>query len=141
LDNRIFFLISKTENTMTVYIKQQFAREGLKVTPVQLGILFLLKAKNLQSMTGLSQKLGIDNSAVTRSIDRLEKNGLVERINSANDRREYKITITGEGISETERSGKVIAAVNKKIEREFSPKELEEFKKTMLRMNSLFIAQ
>jgi len=138
MDNRIFFLLSKTENTMTVYLKKQFYGAGLKVTPVQLGILFLLKTRNRQTMTEISQELGTDNSAVTRSIDRLEKSGFVERNNSSNDRREYHITITGTGIAETEKSKKVIAAVNKKIESEFSSKELDEFKKTLVKMNLLF---
>ncbi len=139
MDNRIFFLISKTENAMNSYIKQQFAKAGLKVTPGQLAILFLLKGKNRQSMTDLSQGLEIDNSAMTRLIDRLEKNGLVERNNSTNDRREYHIIITEAGILETERVKKVIVAINKKIEDEFSLKELDEFKRTLMRMNSLFM--
>lgn len=138
MDNRIYFLLTKTENSMNVHIKQQFTKAGLKITPVQLGILFLLKAKNRQSMTEISQGLGTDNSAVTRSVDRMEKSGFVERNNSANDRREYHITITDAGIAETERAKKVIAEVNKKIENEFSSKELEDFKKTLLKMNSLF---
>ena len=138
MDNRLFFLITKTENAMNVYIKQQFLKAGLKVTPGQLAILFLLKGKNRQTMTELSQSLETDNSAVTRSIDRLERAGLVERNSSASDRREYRITITGDGISETERVGKVIAAVNKKIESEFSSKELDAFKATLLKMYSIF---
>lgn len=138
MDNRVFFLITKTENAMNVYIKQQFLKAGLKVTPAQLAILFLLKGKNGQTMTELSQGLETDNSAVTRSIDRLERAGLVERNSSATDRREYRITITGDGISETERVKRVIAAINKKIESEFSSKELDAFKATLLKMYSIF---
>jgi DNA-binding MarR family transcriptional regulator len=141
MENRIFYLISKTENIMSVYIKQQFLKSGLKVTPVQLGILYILKIKNMQSMTELSRELGTDNSAVTRSVDRLEKNGLVERKNSTNDRREYLITITEAGITETENAKKIISAVNKKIEKEFTAKELDDFKQSLVKMGSLFSAQ
>ena len=123
---------------MSAHIKQQLLKKGLKVTPGQLGILFLLKSRNMQSMSGLSRELGTDNSAVTRSIDRLEKNGLVQRNNSSDDRREYHITITSAGISETERVKDVIAAINKKIEREFSQKELDAFKTTLVRMDAMF---
>lgn len=138
MDNRIFYLLTKAENTVNVYIKQQFVKSGLKVTPGQLAILFILKSRNRQTMTGLSQSLETDNSAVTRTIDRLEKAGLVERNSSENDRREYQITITGEGLAETERAKKVIAAVNKKIESEFSTKELDDFRNTLLKMHSVF---
>ena len=138
MDNRLFYLISKTENTMSVYIKQQFTKAGLKVTPGQLAILFLLKGKNRQTMTDISLGLGTDNSGMTRLIDRLEKNGLVERNNSTSDRREYHISITEEGITETERAKKVITAVNKKIENEFSLEELDDFRKKLIRIDSIF---
>ena len=141
MDNRIFFLLTKTENAVNVYIKQQFSKAGLKVTPAQLGILFILKKRNSQTMTELSQELGTDNSAVTRAVDRLEKSGLVERNNSADDRREYHITITNAGVDETERVRKVIVAINKKITDEFSSKELDDFKKTLVKMHSLFRTQ
>lgn len=137
-DNRIYFLLAKTENAMTVYIRQQFLKAGLKVTPAQLGILFILKNKNSRTMTELSQELGTDNSAVTRAVDRLEKSGLVERNNSPDDRREYRITITGPGVDETESVKKVIAAINKKITDKFSPAELDDFRKTLVKMYSLF---
>jgi DNA-binding MarR family transcriptional regulator len=123
---------------MSAHIKQQLLKKGLKVTPGQLGILFLLKSRNMQSMSELSRELDTDNSAITRSIDRLEKNGLVQRNNSSDDRREYHITITAAGISETERVKDVIAVINKKIEREFSQKELDAFKTTLARMDAMF---
>lgn len=138
MDNRIYYLLSRAENTMSVYIKQQFVKAGLKVTPPQLGVLFMLKAKEIQTMSALSQMLGTDNSAVTRIIDRLEKSGLVERRSSANDRREYQVIITGEGIAETEKSKKVIAAINKVLEQEFSVKELDDLRSILSRMDRLF---
>lgn len=138
MENRIFFLLTKTQNTMSTYIKQQFSKKGFKVTPGQLAILFLLKEKNPQTMTELSLKLETDNSAITRAIDRMEKSGLVLRNNNLKDRREYYLTITDEGISETERVKKVISVINNKIENEFSSKELDDFKKTLLKMYTLF---
>lgn len=138
MDNRLFFLLSKAENMMSLYIKQQFASAGLKVTPGQMGILFLLKSENMQTMTDLSRELETDNSAITRSIDRLVKSGLVERNSSPADRREYLISITSEGLHETERVKKIIAAINKKIEKEFSSEELDAFKKTLLKMHLVF---
>ncbi len=139
-DNRIYFLLTKAVNAMTAHIRQQFLKAGLKVTPAQLGILFILKNGNSRTMTELSQELGTDNSAVTRAVDRLEKAGLVERNSSPDDRREYRITITGSGVDETESVKKVIAAINKKITDEFSPAELDDFRKTLVKMFSLFSA-
>lgn len=138
MDHRIFYLIKNTENAMSVYIKQQFSKAGLKVTPGQLAILFLLKKKNPQTMSELSLQLETGNSAITRAIDRMEKSGLVLRNSSSKDRREYHITITEEGIAETGRVQKVISSINKKIENEFSQSEMDLFKTTLLKMYSLF---
>jgi len=130
--------MSKAENAMSVYIKQEFTKAGLKVTPAQLGILFLLKSKNGRSMTELSRELGTDNSAVTRAVDRLEKSGLVNRNGSDSDRREYSIVITRTGLGETESAKRVIAAINKKIESEIPASELDSFKNTLVKLESIF---
>ncbi len=138
MDNRIYYLLTKAESAATGYIRQQFSDAGLKVTPAQLGLLFLLKGKDGRSMTELSRDLAMDNSAVSRAVDRLERSGLVERNSSPDDRREYRITITNEGIRETDDAKKIIAAINKKIASEFSQVELDDFSRYLLRMNNLF---
>lgn len=124
---------------MSVYIKQQFIKAGITVTPSQLGILFILKKRDRQTMSDISNELGTDNSAVTRLVDRLENCGFAKRNYSENDRRECHITITENGITETENALKVIAAINRKIGAEFSEEELDDFKKTLIKMNSLFM--
>jgi len=138
VDNRLFFLISKTENSVTVYVKQQLSKAGLKVSPGQLGILFLLKNRNRQTMSELSTELETDNSAITRAVDRLEKAGFVERQMNVNDRREIYILITESGIAETENVKKVIASFNKKVEKEFTTEELDAFKNSLLKLNTMF---
>jgi len=138
MDNRLFFLITRTENAISIYVKQQLVKAGLKVTPGQLGILFLLKNRDMQTMGELSIELETDNSAITRSIDRLEKSGLVSRKMNINDRREINIAITESGLFETEKAKKVIAGINKKIELEFSVEELNTFKKNLIKMTMLF---
>ena len=138
MENRIYYLLAKAEGALAAYIRQQLYGAGLKVTPAQLGILFLLKGKDGRTMTELSRDLGTDNSGITRSVDRLEKSGLVERNSNPEDRREYSITITKAGISETESAKKIIASINRKINSEFSQAELDDFIKYMQRINSIF---
>jgi DNA-binding MarR family transcriptional regulator len=138
MDNRLYFLLTRTENAASIYIKQRLGKAGLKVTPGQLSILFLLKNRDMQTMGELSIELETDNSAITRSIDRLEKSGLVIRKMNINDRREINISITEAGLHETENAIIVIADINKEIEMEFSAEELNTFKKNLLRMTALF---
>lgn len=140
MENRIYYLLTRTESLMNSYIKQQLSGAGLKVTPAQLGLLFLLKGKDGRTMTELSRDLGMDNSAVTRAVDRLEKSTLVERKSSSGDRREYRIMITESGIAETEEAKKVITSLNAKISESFPQEELEILSNGLLKLFSLFKA-
>lgn len=140
MENRIYYLLTRTESLMNSYIKQQLSGAGLKVTPAQLGLLFLLKGKDGRTMTELSRDLGMDNSAVTRAVDRLEKSALVERKSSSGDRREYRIMITESGIAETEEAKKVITSLNAKISESFPQEELEILSNGLLKLFSLFKA-
>ena len=49
------------------------------------------------SMTDLSNLLGIDNSTLTRNLNKLEKKGYVKRTKDCYDRRVYKISLSKKG--------------------------------------------
>ena len=51
------------------------------------------------SMSGLARKLGLDNSTLTRNIQKLEKLNLVKRQNDNYDKRIQLVVLTGKGIS------------------------------------------
>jgi DNA-binding MarR family transcriptional regulator len=59
--------------------------------------------------------LGIDGAAVTRHLDRIEKQGLIERTPSATDRRSIDISLTREGIRTVRRGRAESKATNKKF--------------------------
>jgi DNA-binding MarR family transcriptional regulator len=132
MDNRLYFMLAKAENAMTVYIKKQLSRAGLKASPGQLGILFLLKDRNGRTMSELSAALETDNSAVTRSVDRLERSGFAARRVNPRDRREYHIVITSQGIDETEKAVPVIIAINEMMGSAFNPEENNDFQRRYL---------
>ena len=50
------------------------------------------------SMTELSKKLGIDNSTLTRNIDKLELNGYTQRNKDKYDNRIYKVILSKKGM-------------------------------------------
>ncbi|PSU35896.1 MarR family winged helix-turn-helix transcriptional regulator [Photobacterium lutimaris] len=49
------------------------------------------------TQTEISQKSKVENSTTTRTIDKLEKLGLVERQNDPNSRRSFRIFLTNKG--------------------------------------------
>jgi len=129
-DDRLIYLISRAQHGLMAYLKKELSALGTSVTPVQAGILFLLR-KNAHTMTQLSQVLSIDNSAITGLVDRLEKSGLAQRTANPDDRRTYLIRITEKGKTEIERAYIIIKRVNEEIKSGFSTDEVEVFKKVL----------
>lgn len=130
-DDRLIFLLAKAHNKLQNYLKTQLAAAGLRITVVQAGILFLLKQRDGQTMTELSQALSTDNSAVTGLVDRMEKLGLIVRKMSPNDRRAYLIHITPDGLGEIEKAKTVIRRANEEIKEGFTPEDIDAFKRVL----------
>jgi DNA-binding MarR family transcriptional regulator len=136
MDDRLLFLMSKAQHTLKNYLKKEFASNGVTGSPAQTGILFALKFKNMLSMNQLSEIISIDNAAVTRHVDTLEKNGMVTREPAENDRRKIMISITPKGIAEAEKAKTIARRVNSRIKEGFTDQEVEIFKRIL---NSFFI--
>jgi DNA-binding MarR family transcriptional regulator len=141
VDKRIFFLIVKAEQAVTSYFRQELIKSGLKITPGQSGALFLLEKKSPRNMSELSGELEMDNSAVTRIVDRLEKGGFVKRELNINDRREFLVTITDSGLKEIRGAKSVVNKLNKKMEKNFSSAELDQFRHVLIDMAEIFKAE
>lgn len=138
MEDRLLFLLSKAQYKLTNYLKIQFKVQGVHISPGQLGILFLLDQQDLRSMSELSNILEIDNSAITRMVDRLEKNGLVIRRANPKDRRQYLIGITDKGMQQALKAKDISNAVNDKIKDGFSELEIEVFQRVMASFDHKF---
>jgi DNA-binding MarR family transcriptional regulator len=130
-DDRLIYLISMSHQTLMHYTNTALSKAGLKVTTAQAGTLFLLKQKNMCMMSEIGKVFNIDNSAVTRLIDRLEKNGLVKRRVPLENRRAILICITPEGLDEEKKAQMIIRSINSKIKEDFTSKEVESYKKIL----------
>ena len=136
-EHRLIFLLSKAQHKLGVYLKKALSEQGVQVTGVQVGILFLLKQR-AQTMTELSRELMIDNSAITGLVDRLERSGFVRREINPGDRRAFRISITEKGLAEVEAARHVVHRVNAEIQAGFSPEEVEAFKAVLNGMLTRF---
>ncbi len=130
LDDRLIYIVAKAQQCLFGYLKKAFEAERLMITPVQTGILFLLKKSDL-SMTELSKTLAVDNSAITGLVDRLEKAGFVSRLTNPDDRRAYRIHLTDLGLDQINRARVIIKRVNEEIKAGFTLEEVETFKKVL----------
>jgi len=77
-------------------------------------ILTVLAENEAQSLSqqDVCNALEVDRSEMVRLIDRLEADGLVERIRSAKDRRRYALKITDAGRAQLEETLRECAEVN-----------------------------
>ncbi|OPL11442.1 MAG: hypothetical protein AVO38_04610 [delta proteobacterium ML8_D] len=129
--DRLIYQVFLAQHRLRAYLKKALTVRGIHVTVTQAGILFLLRRKDGQSMTELSQALFIDNSTITGLVDRLEKNGFVRRDLSSGDRRMFRIYVTPQGVEESKRAQVVINEVNRNIKSGFADDELEIFKRVL----------
>ena len=134
-DDRLIYQLFLAQQQLRTYTTNALLNEGIKVTLGQAGILFLLRKDDGQTMTELSQALGVKNATLTGLIDRLERSAFVIRKASRNDRRSIRIYITPEGIEECDKAKPVIKRVNEEIKSGFSQEEIVVFKRVL---NSVF---
>jgi MarR family transcriptional regulator, organic hydroperoxide resistance regulator len=130
-NDRLIFLVFTAQLKLKTYLKNAFSEAGVTITPAQSGILFLLKSKNGQTMSELSQVLTLDNSTLTGLVDRLERLDYVKRNAGTADRRASHVFITEKGRVEIDRAKTVIRRVNDQIKADFTDDEVAAFKKIL----------
>src|ERR1700710_1516106 len=68
-----------------------------EIANYELSDMFILPRRRSVAAADLAREYGIDASAVTRLIHRLEKRGLITRLRSEEDRRVVRLALTEEG--------------------------------------------
>ena len=76
-------------------------------------------------MSELAQKLGLDNSTITRLIVRLEKKGWVFRAQSRRDKRAIKVFLKTKGLTIQQDIEKKIESIGEKIKMEIDDEKRE----------------
>lgn len=101
IEKSVGFLLAKDYQRACALFKEEFDRYDL--TPQQFGLLSFLWIEDGLSQIELSVRSQIDRTTLGGIIDRLEKEGLVERRNHPEDRRAYQVFLSATGRSlETE---------------------------------------
>jgi DNA-binding MarR family transcriptional regulator len=130
-DDRLIYLVSMAQHTLRTYLNNLFSKEGMKITPPQATILFLLQERDGRIMSELGQAIGVDNSAITGLVDRLEKAKLVTRKLNPDDRRSLFIYITPGGLKEAKKAEAIIRRVNESIKAGFSARDMDAFNRIL----------
>jgi DNA-binding MarR family transcriptional regulator len=125
------YLITRVKSTMSNLVTQRSMAE-LGITSQQGSILFMVASGKCLLAAELAREYGIDASAVTRLVDRLEKRGLLTRVRSNEDRRVVRLALTPEGQAIAARMPAIFTGVLNSLLSGFTPEEVG-FLKSMLR--------
>jgi len=129
MPDKLLFLLSKVQSRLSTHLKREFRKKGIALSPGQIGILFVLERDGQTTMGHLSQRLDIDNAAISRLVDKLEKQNLVERQINPEDRRQMLIAAKEAGLNRAEEAKKIANATNSRIKEGFTEKEITIYKR------------
>ena len=85
LSLKLFIVLSRAEMAINEKTSRFFKEHGLNTT--DFGVLELLFHKGRQPLQKIGSKILLASGSITYVVDKLEKRGLVNRINCASDRR------------------------------------------------------
>ena len=104
---------------------QDFAAsmDGAGITPGQFGVLALIDCNAGLSQTRLAEILGIDRSTLVAVIDKLERQGLVERATRPNDRRSHALRLSQTGKTRYQAWAQQVRRHEHRIAKRLSPRE------------------
>ncbi|WP_144154049.1 MarR family winged helix-turn-helix transcriptional regulator [Paraburkholderia sp. BCC1885] len=131
LGESVGYLIARVRSTMANLVTQRTMAE-LGITSQQGSILFMVASGKCLLAAELAREYGIDASAVTRLVDRLEKRGLLNRVRSVEDRRVVRLALTPEGHAIAARMPAIFNGVIDHLLSGFTAEEVG-FLKSMLR--------
>ncbi len=95
IEKSVGFLLAKAYQRASAMFKEEF--DSYELTPQQFGVLAFLWIEDGLSQAELSARSQIDRTTVGGIIDRLEKEGFVERFNHPDDRRAFQVFLSRKG--------------------------------------------
>jgi len=121
---RLFFLMSLAQHKLKK-TADSFFKDTLGISMTQLGVLFLLEEHPGAMLKDLSAQLGVNASAITALVDRMEDAGLVQRKPSVSDERSQLLFATTAGLKSAAAARPILARLNTRLLQGFEDKEIE----------------
>jgi DNA-binding MarR family transcriptional regulator len=95
------------------------------LTTAQIGVMAIIKAQGKTNQRLISQKMGLNESAVTALIAKLKAMDLIKRERSQEDKRAFEIALTQQGRERLEASAEPFQEINRKISNALSDQDIE----------------
>lgn len=132
IEKSIGFLLSKAHQRGFAMFKARLDSFG--VTPQQFALLAFLWKKDHLTQRELTEATLIDRTTMCGLIDRLEKDGLVERQPCPGDRRAYHISLTEKGRGLERELMPLAEEAHALFTSDFTPEELDRLREMLERL-------
>lgn len=127
LTGRIFMYVNR-------FLTQQFRLNKIELSREQWTVLVQLWKKDGISQQVIADETGRDKPSTTRLIDRLEKDGYINRVADNNDRRSNLIFLTDKGKKAEKEAMDIANQVLHNITKELSEQEMQTVKSVFMRI-------
>ncbi len=124
--------LANTSKVVSRAFNDRLAEAGGSV-PVWL-ILSSLKSNEPRTQLDLARAVGIEGPTLTRHLDGLEENGIVQRVRDGSDRRAVRVELTPEGERLFQTLRQAVIAFNRDLTAGLTETELERVRKTLARL-------
>ncbi|MBO9464176.1 MarR family transcriptional regulator [Tropicibacter sp. R15_0] len=113
---------------------QRFEAEGLDVSAEEWAVLLILQSVPDLTATELSDRSMRDKTTITRTLDRLERKGLVLRLRDTKDRRSVRLSLSPMGQAVFEELARVAQGLIQQTLAGIAPEDVEQALMVMKRM-------
>lgn len=127
-----FYLISRASLVGTSALKRELSAAGVEhVRPGYLGVLLFLWNEDGLKSVDLGRRAGLEPSTMTGLLDRMERDGLVQRQADPEDRRAQRIHLTDRGRSAKQPVRTVITRALERMFEGISQRDQDRLKATL----------
>jgi len=134
-DDSIGFLVNRAAIRLKNELWKGFKANGFNITPEQWGVLNCLWEEDGQTQTEIAERILKDKTNLTRMLDIMEREELVERHPHERDRRSYRIYLAPKGEKLKEKLVPIAIKINKASIQGLGVKERNVFKRLMNTIN------
>jgi DNA-binding MarR family transcriptional regulator len=120
---RLIYKLSLAQHRLLRSADQAF-KEASGISTTQLGVLFFLQKSPGALLKDVSDVLGVNASAITALIGRMEDAGLVRRQPSNDDQRAIRLFATSSGLAKAAAARPALARLNARLTGDFSEREI-----------------
>ncbi len=138
IEDVILFQIDLTSKVSKQYSQKEFDRLNLGITIEQWVILKIVSESETLSQRDLAKKSYRDPASITRTLDLLEKKGMLTRAPIENNRRAYHIFLTKNGEKFVADNLDLVLSLRRKSTQGISKKELENLSATLSKIQDNF---